>query len=105
MDKRILSRGGDGSESISPLIQVQMISAQKETLWYLIPWGDNTTKFYYPRLYPRPFSAQHLRRDEGEDSATLQTRTPGHPAINDEMASRIHMAVIGQWADCAKQIV
>lgn len=47
-------------------MQVQMISTEKETLFHLFPLGIGITRFYYPRLYPRPFSAQHLRKD-GED--------------------------------------
>lgn len=82
-----------------------MISAEKETLFHLFLWGIDITRFHYPRLYPRPFSALHLQKDGEDDSATLETRTPGQPDINNEMISRIHMAMVAQWADCAKQIV
>lgn len=37
--------------------------------------------------------------------ATLKAKTPGHPDINNEMISRTYKAMIGLWADCAKQIV
>lgn len=93
------------SLNFSPYPSPCDFSRERKLIPRLSRGGIGITRFQHPRLYSRPFSAQHLRKDGEDDSATLKAKTPGHPDLNNEMISRIHTAVIGQWADCAKKIV